>query len=108
MNDRFDHYRLKLHGVGAGVVAKKNFGGAHTGFFIDGRLGIARGVATVEYDDDSVDGEAASAKPYVGVGVGYDVNEKFGISLNYDRMKSGEDGVDVTAKTLTLGAELRF
>lgn len=107
-NDGFDDYRLKLHGVGVGVAAKKNFGGNHTGFFIGGRLGVARGVATVEYDGSLEDAEASSAKPYFGVGAGYDFSERFGLSVNYDQLKSSGDGLDVTAKTVTLGAELRF
>ncbi|QSX79561.1 porin family protein [Agrilutibacter solisilvae] len=107
-NDGFDDYRIKLHGVGIGVAAKKNFGGDHKGFFIGGRAGFARGVATAEYDGSVEEAEASSAKPYIGVGAGYDFNEKFGLSLNYDRFKSSGDGLDVTAKTLTLGAELRF
>ncbi|MFC0679360.1 porin family protein [Lysobacter korlensis] len=107
-NDGFDTYDVKLHGVGVGLVAKKNFGGNHTGFFVGGRAGVARGVATVEFDGSLEDAEASSAKPYFGVSAGYDFSETFGLSVNYDRLKSGGDGVDVTAETLTLGAELRF
>lgn len=107
-NDGFDTYNVKLHGVGIGLAAKKNFGGNHTGFFIGGRVGVARGVATVESNGSIEDADASSARPYFGVGAGYDFNEKFGLSVNFDHLKSGGDGVDVTAKTLTLGAELRF
>lgn len=107
VHDGPDSYRLKLHGVGIGLVGKKNFGSAHQGFFISGRAGVARGVATVEYDDE-VEGDATSAKPYFGVGAGYDFSPNFGLSLNYDRLKAGEDGVNVTGKTLTLGLEARF
>ena len=107
INDGTDSYDVALHGVGLGLVAKKNFGGEHQGFFIGGRAGIARGVATVDYDGD-VEADASSAKPYFGVNAGYDFNEKFGMSLNYDRLKASEDGTSVTAKTLTLGFEARF
>lgn len=107
-NDGFDTYRAKLHGVGIGLAAKKNFGGNHTGFFVGGRAGIARGVATVEFDGSVEDADASSAKPYFGVAAGYDFSPNFGLSLNYDRLRSGDDGVDVTAKTLTLGLEARF
>ncbi len=107
-NDGFDNYRLKFHGVGIGLAAKKNFGGNHQGFFIGGRAGIARGVATVEADGSVEEVEASSAKPYYGVGAGYDFHEKFGLSVNYDRLKAGGDGVDVTSDTLTLGLEARF
>lgn len=107
-NDGFDTYDVKLHGVGLGVVGKKNFGAAHTGFFVGGRAGIVRGVATVEVDGDVDAADAGSVKPYFGVGAGYDFNETFGLSVNYDWLKSGGDGVDVDATTLTLGLEARF
>lgn len=108
IDDGFDTYQVKLHGVGVGVVGKKNFGGAHTGFFIAGRAGIARGVITAELDGSVEEAEASSAKPYFGVGAGYDFNEKIGLSVNYDQLKGDGDGLDVTAKTLTLGLEARF
>lgn len=107
-NDGFDTYSAKLHGVGVGVVAKKNFGGNHQGFFIGGRAGISRGVATVDVDGSVEEAEASSAKPYYGVNVGYDFNPRFGMSLNYDRLRADEDGLDVKVNVLMLGAELRF
>lgn len=107
-DDGFDTYSLKLHGVGVGVVAKKNFGGNQQGFYIGGRAGIARGVATVDYDGEVEEAEAGSTKPYFGVGAGYDFSPAVGLGVSYDQIKSGGDGVDVTAKTVTLGLELRF
>jgi hypothetical protein len=107
-NDGFDDYSIKLHGVGVGVVGKKNFAGDHQGFFISGRAGIARGVATVDYDGELEEAEAGDVKPYFGVGAGYDFSPGFGVGLSYDQVKSGGDGVDVTAKTVTVGIELRF
>jgi hypothetical protein len=108
VNDGFDSYDIKLHGVGIGVVAKKNFGGAHTGFFIGGRAGVNRGVATVESGGAVEGAEASSARPYFGINAGYDFNPNFGLSVNYDRLKAGEEGVDLTADVLTLGLEARF
>lgn len=107
-DDGFDSYHAKLHAVGVGLVGKKNFGGNHQGFFISGRAGIARGVITLEIDGSVEDAEASSAKPYFGVGAGYDFSERFGLSVNYDRLTGDGDGVDVTARTLTLGLEARF
>ena len=107
-NDGFDTYSAKLHGVGVGVVGKKNFGGAHQGFFIGGRAGISRGVATLDIDGDVEEAEASSAKPYFGVNAGYDFSERFGLSLNYDRLQADGDGLDVDVDLLTLGAEVRF
>lgn len=106
--DGYDTYSLKLHGVGLGVVGKKNFGGAHQGFFVGGRAGISRGVATVDVDGSVEEAEASSAKPYFGVNAGYDFSERFGLSLNYDRLRADGDGVDVRVNVLSLGAELRF
>jgi len=107
-SDGFDTYDVKLHGVGLGMVAKKNFGGEHKGFYIGGRAGIARGVVTAEVDGSVEEAEASSAKPYFGVGIGYDFNHNFGLGLNYDRLKGDGDGVEVTTDTLTLGLEARF
>jgi len=42
------------------------------------------------------------------VGVGYDFTNTFGVSLNYDVLKGSGEGVDVTAKPLTLGIEYRW
>lgn len=107
-NDGFDSYTLRLHGAGVGVVGKKNFGGAHQGFFVGGRVGISRGVATFDVDGDVEEAEASSAKPYFGVNAGYDFSERFGLSLNYDRLQADGDGLEVDVDLLTLGAELRF
>lgn len=108
VNDGFDDYSIKLHGVGVGLVGKKNFAGAHQGFFVSGRAGIARGVLTVDYDGEVEEADAGDIKPYFGVGAGYDFSPTFGVGLNYDQLRSGEDGVDVTAKTVTASIELRF
>ena len=96
----------KLSAIGLGVVGKKNFGADGTGFFISGRAGITRGRIEVSLDGES--GSDTSTKPYVGVGAGYDFNRNFGLSVNYDHHKGSGDGIDVTAKTWTLGLEYRF
>ncbi|MGN6512555.1 MAG: porin family protein [Lysobacteraceae bacterium] len=97
----------KVDGFGVGVVGKKNFGPEDTGFFVDGRVGVARnkaklGVAGLGSDSDS------STRPYYGVGAGYDFNRNFGLSLNYDWNKVSAFDLDGKAKTLTVGAEYRF
>ncbi|GAB3387473.1 outer membrane beta-barrel protein [Lysobacter fragariae] len=93
----------ELSAIGVGVVGKKNFGANNTGFFIDGRVGVAHGNLDTNF---GLDGN--STKPYVGVGVGYDFNENVGLSLNYDYLKGNGDGISITAKPLTLGVEVRF
>lgn len=107
-NDGFDTYRAKLHAVGVGLAAKKNYDAEHQGFFISGRAGIARGVITAELDGSVEDSEASSAKPYFGVGAGYDFSERFGLSVNYDRLQGDGDGIEVDVDNVTLGLEMRF
>src|SRR5690606_3055833 len=65
-------------------------------------------VATFDVDGDVEEAEASSAKPYFGVNAGYDFSERFGLSLNYDRLQADGDGLEVDVDLLTLGAELRF
>lgn len=109
VEDGFDTYRGKLHSVGIGLAAKKNFGAAaHQGFFVGGRAGFARGVLTVEVDGSIEDAEDSSTKPYFGVGAGYDFSQRFGISLNYDRLQGDGEGIEIDVDTLTLGLEVRF
>jgi OmpA-OmpF porin, OOP family len=102
-----DDANLKLSAIGVGVVGKKNFGADGNGFFVDGRAGVSRGkiegaIAGIGRDSDT------STKPYVGVGAGYDFNRNFGLSLNYDHHKGSGQDVDITANTVTAGAEYRF
>lgn len=58
--------------------------------------------------DDVAD--AGSTQPYVGIGAAHDFSQRVGVGLNRDRPGSGGDGdgVDVTAKTLTAGVDVRF
>lgn len=97
----------KVDGYGVGVVGKKNFGPEDTGFFVDGRVGLARdkvkiGIAGLGSESDR------STRPYYGVGAGYDFNKNFGLSLNYDWNKVSAFDTDGKVKTLTMGAEYRF
>ena len=97
----------KLSAIGVGLVGKKNFGPDNTGFFIDGRAGIARGKIEVSATGLGSD-SATSTKPYFGVGAGYDFNKNLGVSLNWDYLKGSGDGVSLTAKPLTVAVEYRF
>ena len=98
---------LEATAVGLGIVGKQNFGADGNGFFIDGRAGISRGKLEGSATGLGSDSET-STKPYYGVGVGYDFTNTFGVSLNYDVLKGSGEGVDVTAKPLTLGIEYRW
>ncbi|KGM57092.1 hypothetical protein N799_13875 [Lysobacter arseniciresistens ZS79] len=99
---------LDLVSFGAGVAAKKNFGPAHTGFFIGGRVGITRLTAQVREDNFDVIDDEHSTKAYFGVSAGYDFNRNFGVSLNFDRRQADFRGVDVDVDTIALGGEYRF
>ncbi|MFC5571254.1 porin family protein [Lysobacter yangpyeongensis] len=105
--DEEDGVSGKITGYGLGVVAKKNFGANNSGFYVDGRAGVVRTKTEVSVTglgsaDDS------STKPYVGVGVGYDFSDAFGLSLNYGYVRADAFGEDVNVQTLTLGGEFRF
>lgn len=98
-----------LYTLGVGVVAKKNFAANGTGFFIGGRAGIARMTAQVRENEFDVVDDESSVKPYYGVNLGYDFNQSFGLSLNYDRRQGDFDGgVEVDADTVSIGGEWRF
>lgn len=105
-SDGVDTVGLKASAFGLGVVGKKNFGADNTGFFIDGRAGIARGKlkGTINGQSDS----DTSTKLYYGVGAGYDFSKNFGLSLNWDHLRGAGQDVDVKSNVLTLGAEFRF
>lgn len=107
-DDSEDGVSAKLSGFGVGVIGKKNFGpNVHTGFFINGRVGVARvetKLAVVEVG--SV--KESATKGYVGVGTGYDFSPNLGLSLNYDYTKTDTFGLDIKLETLTLGLEYRF
>lgn len=102
-----DDGQLKLNAIGLGVVGKKNFGADGNGFFIDGRAGVTRGKVEASITGLGSNSQT-STKPYVGAGVGYDLNRNVGLSLNYDHHKGSGQGTDITANTLTAGAEYRF
>ena len=91
-----------------GAVAKKNFGANGNGFFISGRAGISQMTLQVREDDFDVIDDESSIKPYVGVGIGYDFNDSWGMSLNYDVRRADFEGTDVDVDTLSVGGEWRF
>ena len=76
-NDGFDNYTLRLHGAGVGVVGKKNFGGAHQGFFIGGRAGgyerALSGARDAALEDMKEGAREIGADGIIGIDFDYEV-----------------------------------
>lgn len=127
-DNSFDGADLKADGYGFAVVGKYRFG-EDKGFFIDGRLGLARTTlkASVDFVPPvsspetvskagpaaiAVSGEYTHTQPYAGVGVGYDFNQNYGITLNYthqNKLKPAPiSSPAIELNTLALGFEYRF
>ncbi len=127
-DNSFDVADLKADGYGFALVGKYRFG-EDKGFFIDGRLGLARTtlkasvnfVPPVESPETvgkagpapiTASGEYTHTQPYAGVGVGYDFNEHYGVTLNYthqNKLKPAPiSSPAVELNTLALGFEYRF
>lgn len=107
-NTEVDDIDLDLVSLGVGVAVKKSFGGAHTGFFIGGRAGVARITAQVREDEFDVIDDESDVAPYYGLSAGYDFTQRFGLSLNWDRRRADIEGVDLDVDTIAVGGEFRF
>ena len=92
---------LEVYSIGAGLVAKKNFGADGNGFYLGGRAGIA-------YVDEHGSADDGSAQPYYGVNLGYDFNRNVGLGLNYTHHHGEFDFVDIDADVLSISGEYRF
>ena len=99
---------LDVVAVGIGLVGKKNFGANNSGVFVSGRAGVSRITVQVREDEVDVVDDESSTKPFFGVGVGYDFNQNWGLSLNYDRRQADIEGVDIDVDTVSIGGEWRF
>jgi hypothetical protein len=97
---------IKLSSFGVGVVGKKNLGANDSGFFFSGRAGVEN--VKGEVDDGFDSASDNSTNLYYGVGAGYDFNEMFGLSLNYDFRQADFEGIDADAGTISVGGEVRF
>jgi hypothetical protein len=106
-DEDFDGASLRARAVGVGLFAKHNFGTDGAGFFVTGRAGMARGTIDGCVDDVGCD-DASSTEPYFGVGLGYDINPRFGLGIGFDRFRGDGDGVEVDVDVLSIGAELRW
>lgn len=98
---------IGVDGWGLGLVGKQNFGPDNTGFFIQGRAGIARVTTEVKVAGIKI-GSDNSTKGYVGAGIGYDFNRNVGISANYDYTGAGAFGFGGHVSSWTGALEIRF
>jgi Outer membrane protein beta-barrel domain len=116
---QFDLFTLdaEVNATGIGVIGKKRFGDER-GFFVQGRGGFARyeGSTTTTFNpcaglracpsvtrtDDS------ATKPYLGIGAGYDFNDRIGVGVNYDLYKADLGDIDIETRALTAAVEIRF
>jgi opacity protein-like surface antigen len=69
---------------------------------------VSRVTVQVREDDFDVIDDESSTKPFYGAGVGYDFNENWGLSLNYDRRQADIEGVEIDVDTISVGGEWRF
>lgn len=97
--------RNALRGWTAGVNGKIN---VWQGLYVSGRAGVygwkGHGYANQDinrHDLDKVD-------YYAGAGVGYDINNHFGVGLAYDYYHAKKDGISLSTDTASLTAEYRF
>jgi OOP family OmpA-OmpF porin/outer membrane immunogenic protein len=97
--------RNALRGWTAGVNGKIN---VWQGLYVSGRAGVygwkGHGYANQDinrHDLDKVD-------YYAGAGVGYDINNHFGVGLAYDYYHARKDGISLSTDTASLTAEYRF
>jgi OmpA-OmpF porin, OOP family len=102
-----DGVSADLDSYGIGVIGKKNMTAAHKGFYLDGRIGVARttvdvGIAGLGSVDDS------SNRVYLGAGAGYDFNQSMGLSLNLVHQRPSVFGEQTRLTTATLAFEVRF
>ena len=106
-----DGVEATMHGFGAGVMGKYNFGPDYDGFYVSGRAGIARITSDV-----SVSGlgssDASDTTPYFGVGVGYDFSYNMGVGVHYDiaspSYEVAGDDLELDLETASISFEYRF
>ncbi len=91
---------LSADSIELGLAAKLPFG--ENGFFGKARLGAHRWDGSIRSTVLGVDDSGTDV--YFGVGLGYDFNERVGLSLNFDRYAI--DDLDVNR--FGIGGEVRF
>lgn len=97
--------RNALRGWTAGVNGKIN---VWQGLYISGRAGVygwkGHGYANQDINRHNLD----KVDYYAGAGVGYDINNHFGVGLAYDYYHAKKNGISLTTDTASVTAEYRF
>jgi len=77
-------------------------------WYLSARAGLFHWKADVDFVGVAPGAKFSGSDWYAGVGVGYDVSERFGVGLNYDRYRAGKSGLDFDADVLSVNTEFRF
>lgn len=97
--------RNALRGWTAGVNGRIN---VWQGLYVSGRAGVY-GWKGEGYSNQSINRRHLDKVDYYGgAGLGYDINEHFGVGLAYDYYHAKKDGISLTTDTASLTAEYRF
>lgn len=98
---------VDMDSYGVGLVGKKNMDGPHSGFFIGGRVGVAR--TSVDISIDGLGSASDSSnRVYIGASAGYDFNKNLGLSLNVNHHRPQVFDETLRVTTTTLALEYRF
>ncbi|MEW5837123.1 MAG: outer membrane beta-barrel protein [Pseudomonadota bacterium] len=97
--------RNALRGWTAGVNGKID---VWNGLYVSGRTGIYGWKGHGYSDQDINRHNLDKVDYYAGAGVGYDINEHFGLGLSYDYYHADKDRVHLSTDTASLTAEYRF
>ena len=105
--DATDSVSAKARGFGIGAAATLPLGNQ---LGLVGRLGLMSVRTSATATSGAVSGSTATTKtkPYLGVGVTYDLNKAIGLGLNYDTTKAEIAGLKSDLNTLSLSAKYRF
>lgn len=97
--------RNALRGWTAGVNGRID---VWRGLYLSGRAGVYGWKGQGYNDQDINRHHLDEVDYYAGAGVGYDINEHFGVGLSYDYFHASKSGVKLSTDTASLTAEYRF
>jgi len=97
--------RQALRGWTAGVNGKID---VWKGLYVSGRTGIYGWKGHGYSDQDINRHDLNKVDFYAGAGVGYDINDHFGLGVSYDYYHANKDGVKLSTDTASVTAEYRF